>query len=252
MTDRSTALTAAREHGMAAIDRGLLMGDGLKERLDELGAGSSGGAILKFSGNTGIWTFKDREFDYGSKFAFNIEYVEYGYVCWKDKKLIDSVLKPVFGHDPKPQESDLADYGPYSREGDGWKDAFRIKVRDIEDGMEYELTFSNRSGWNAMSSLTKDFGEKVRLHTEEDGSFKTPIVELGGTSFEPKGAIGKKFAPKLRILDWYSKADMLEVIGGVDALGSDDATADAAPEQEASKGSSVRKPAGNRRPRMVS
>lgn len=251
MTDRNTALTAARQHGMAAIDRGLLMGDGLQARLDELGAGSSGGAILKFSGNTGVWSFKDREFDYGSKFAFNVEYVEYGYVCWKDRKLIDSVLSPVFGHDAKPQEGDLPDYGPYSREGDGWKDAFRVKVRDIEDGMEYELTFSNRSGWNAMSSLVKDFGEKVRLHTEDDGSFKTPIVELSGVAFEPKGAVGKKYAPKLRILDWYSKEDMLQVIGGVDAIESTDGETEDAPAEPA-KTSAVRKPTGTRRPRMVS
>jgi len=254
MTDRSKALATVREHGMATIDRNMLLsGDGLQDKMNQLGAGATAGAILKFSGNTGLWTFKDHEFDYGTRMAFNLEYVEWGYVCWKGGKIIDRTLVPMFAGVDKPVESDLTDYGPYEKQGDGWKEAFRCNVIDLEDGTEYELTLSNKSGWNAMSALVKDFGGKARLHTEEDGSFKTPIVELSGVAFESKHAAGKKHAPKFRITDWYSKEDMMQVVGGVEALEEDFGDEPvSAPAVEEPKGSAVRKPTGNRRPRVVS
>lgn len=257
MSDARKALLAARQNGVATIDRSMFMtgGDAMNEKMNQLG--STGGSILKFSGNTGTWSFKNEEFESGSRFAFNMEYVEWGFVCWKEKKIIDRALVPTFAQVPKPTEDDCPDYGPYSREGDGWSPAFRVMVRDLEDGTEYELTLSNKSGCNAMAALIKDFGDKARMHVNEDGSAKAPIIEIGSQGFETNKAAGKKYAPTFKIVDWYSTEEMAQVMGGADAVDGDDTAPDTdegetAPANEAPASSGVKKPTGNRRPRVVS
>ena len=236
MSDASNALVHASKNGLAALDKSMLL-EGNDEIDNEISGMGGGGTILKYSGNTGVFSFKDETFEHGSRFAFRLFGVEKGYVCWKDGKLIERALVPIYSSAQRPTLADLPDFGPYTKQGDGWSEAYRVMVVNLEDGSEYEFTVSNRSGCNAMGALVKDFHGKARMTLDQDGNLKTPVVEINARSFESKKFSGKKYAPEFKIVDWLSSEDMRMVVGGheaADAGPDDDGAEDAAPETAAS------------------
>lgn len=201
MTNQRALVEQARSSGVLA----LLDTDNPFVQLAD--AAGSGGEILKFSGNTGEFTYKGTVFEHGTQLVFNMANSMHGYVCWKGGKLIDRHFTPIISREPVPAISDLPDHGPY-KESEGWKDAFMVKVFDMETQTELEHTVSNISGCNAMRALIKDFGSKVRLNVDETGMPKSPIVEISANSFESPKSPTKKWAPAYKIQDWISIAEM--------------------------------------------
>jgi hypothetical protein len=176
--------------------------------------GGLSGDILKFSGNTGKFTVRGDEITAGTRLAFNMAYVEWGKVCWKDGKLLERRFVEIAGGGRRPSDSELTDHGPY-KPGEGWQDAYQVQVHDIEDGSAYQLMLSSKSGVAAMGRLVKEYGEKRRFNYDANRQPKIPIVEIDSVGFQPKQAPGTKYAPKFEIVDWLSGDEIQALIGGV-------------------------------------
>lgn len=168
------------------------------------------GAFLKFSGNTGQFTYKGQIIEHGSTFAFNMIEMKRGWVCWKDKKVADQHMVRVLSNDQPPEFSELKDYGPY-REGEGWSEQVGVPVRDLEGGEQLEMNLSSIGGRNALVRLADEFGQKVRMNMDEEGNPKVPIVEITAQSFESQKAAGTKWAPIFKIVDWMSVEELSEL-----------------------------------------
>jgi len=244
MSDFENALVRARDNGVAAVDMSLVVGNTaeaaqFQANLNNMG---TGGAILRYSGNTGVFSHREEVFEHGTELAFDMAHIEDGFVCWKGGKLVDRALRPVVSRAPRIDQSTLADYGPY-KEGEGWSNAMRVTVRRLDNGMEYELLMSSMSGVNALSALMADWGAKVRMQQCEDGTYKIPIVEIGARAFEPKNSPGKKYAPQFKIAGWLSEAEASEI------LAENIANEEVEPEQEPEppKSTKVTVPASRRR-----
>jgi len=180
----------------------------------------STGAFLRFSGDTGKYTYKGSEVEYGTRFAFNVlATAKKGYICWKDGKVVEQIMIEIASSTPLPDESSLTDHGPYNEKaGDGWRQQLGCVVRDLEGGDQMDFNLSNKSGVNALGQLFAEFGNKAPFNLDSEGNPKLPIVEVSAVSFQPKGIPGKKWAPTLRIVDWKSEAELV----ALDPYGEDD------------------------------
>jgi hypothetical protein len=177
------------------------------------------GAFLKFSGNTGEFSYKGQPIEHGTVFAFNMMEMRKGWICWKDGKAQEQHMVRVMSSDRVMDQCDLTDHGPY-KEGEGWQEQIGVPVRDLEGGDQLELNVSSKGGRNALIRLASDYGTKVRMNIDEEGNPKIPLVEVSAQSFVSKLAAGKKWAPIFKIVDWMPAAELAllsEKAGTVDA-----------------------------------
>jgi hypothetical protein len=193
------------------------------------------GAFLKFSGNTGEYSYKGQTIEHGSCFAFNMMEMRKGWICWKDGKPVEQFMVRVMSGESVLDKEELPDHSPY-KEGEGWQEQIGVPVRDLEGGEQLEINLSNISGRNALIRLASDFGTKVRMNIDEEGQPKIPIVEVSASSFTSKNFPGKKWAPAFKIVGWMSVAELTllsENAGTVDSAQHEPAADTQPPQQSA-------------------
>ncbi len=220
---------------VAKVGGGLLS---LQDRLGNLDdkiqqvVGESGatlGSFFQFSGKTGEFKLNTTPIEYGTVFAFAIDLMQKGVICWKDEKPIKRELVYVLGNDPTPEAPE--------EQGDGedWRFLMEVPVKTLDTGEQAVLGLSSKGGTRALSRLLAEWGQRVRMNMEADG--KTPkvcLVEVSAEKFKTKGDDGKvayAFAPRFKIVEWVDHA---ELVGGIGAEGVADAPAEeeVAEEQE--------------------
>lgn len=177
------------------------------EAADEMGA-SSGAKFLKFSGNTGEYTYgsDDEELEYGTRLAVNPSEFKRGWICWDDGEVQDEIMVRVTEGKP-PAKHELEDHGPYTNDNDGWSEQSSAAFRDVETGEEFLYKTSSKSGRMALANLVRDYGKAFQMNPG-----KLPVIELDATSFTPKKApksAGKKYAPTFKIVEWVSEAELI-------------------------------------------
>lgn len=172
--------------------------------------GVQNGAYIAFSGKVGKWTIKGQDVDDGTCLAFNILHCQKGWRAWKNNKPVEQIWTPFVGGEPLPKKEELTDHWPAGKENvtDGWQEVIKIDVRDLEGGPQMDLTLPSEAPWRPVWRLIKEFGETAKLHRDEQGNYKIPIVEIGTTKVNGKS--GSFYAPTFKIVDWVSEADMAE------------------------------------------
>jgi hypothetical protein len=131
---------------------------------------------------------------------------------------------------PIPNKSDLPDHGPFEKEGEGWSEYITVPVADLEGRYpQMDLGVSSKGGTNALARLMKEYGTKVSMNIDENGTRKMPVVEIGANAFESQKAVGVKYAPTFKIVGWISVGQMDKIA----AARADNITDEDADEQEA-------------------
>jgi hypothetical protein len=177
------------------------------------------GAFLKFSGNTGEFSYKGQVIEHGSIFAFNMMEMRKGWICWKDGKAQEQHMVRVLSAEQVMAREELADHGPY-KEGEGWTEQIGVPIRDLEGGDQLELNLSSKGGRNALIRLANEYGTKARMNLDDNGDPKVPLVEVSAQSFKSKLAAGTKWAPIFKIVNWMTIDELMclsENAGEVDA-----------------------------------
>lgn len=177
------------------------------------------GAFLKFSGNTGEFSYKGQVIEHGSVFAFNMMEMRKGWICWKDGKAQEQHMVRVLSAERVLEKDELTDHGPY-KEGEGWAEQIGVTIRDLEGGDQLELNLSSKGGRNALIRLANEYGTKARMNLDDNGDPKVPLVEVSAQSFKSKLAAGTKWAPQFKIVQWMTMDELAvlsENAGEVDA-----------------------------------
>lgn len=192
--------------------------DPFAQAAKDMGARAAG-AFLKFSGNSGEWTFGSAEdpsvIDHGSQFVLDFTKMERGFICWKSGESVDEVTVNLMQGNPPAIES-LKDHGPYETYQDGTEDGWTDIVKqpfvllDLEDesvaspGKLFNYNASSKSARQALANLLADYANVYRQHQN-----KFPVIEIGAAGFISKKnkKAGKKYAPTMRIKGWISAAE---------------------------------------------
>jgi len=171
--------------------------------------GSVNASYLKFNGNTGDYIFgaDDDELEHGERVVVDMEQAARGWICWKDGEVQEEINVLVIDGKP-PTENQLTDHGPYEEDGDGWSEQIRL-IFMMNDGTVLDYKASSKSGKRAFSGLLRDFAKQYKSHPGQ-----LAVVEIDATSFMPKDKkIGKKYAPRFKIVDWISREAFEEQVG---------------------------------------
>lgn len=215
----------------------------------ESGAGLRG-KILKFSGNNGQYQVDNAQLSLLHRVAFVMFDLEKGYVCWKGGKLVcqGKYFSRLMDMSPV-DENTLPQFGPFG-EGEGWREAYRTQVRDLDTGEVWQLMLSSASGVTAFRNLTGEYGAHFKYKGDGMPTPEIlPIVTLDSVGFKPKMAPATKYAPKFSIVDWTTIADLEALFEGVveDGIAADEeaeaAAAAAAAPAPATKPAGVLRPA---------
>ncbi len=203
-------ITTAAEKGLLAIAGGV---DDFAAAATELEANISSG-LFKFSGNTGEFEFKGQSLAHGTQIAVNCMEMRKGWICWKDKKIMERHSARILGREALPAKADLTDHGPYKGQ-DGWRSEVYLPVRFLDTGEQAMMSLSSKGGVNALMRLGTEWMAKARLNVDvKTGAPKVCIVEIGAQSFEPKDSPGLKWAPTFKILEWVAADELSEVLSG--------------------------------------
>jgi len=175
--------------------------------------GGSNGVYLKLNGNSGEYTYGQdaEELALGTKLAVDMNSFRRGWVCWKDEAVVEEIMVSVIDGRP-PEKSELTDHGPYvvnDERKDGWSEQVAVNFRDIETGKEFIFKVTSASAIRGLGTLLKAYGRDYKNHPGE-----LPIVALDTSSFIPKNKKwGKKYAPKLEIIEWLDENTLLAQFG---------------------------------------
>jgi len=176
--------------------------------------GVRGGAYLRFNGNTGQWvTIGQQTVDDGSLWAMNLLHAERGYQCWSEGKLIDEVWVTIMSRAPLPDVKELR-HVEKKKESAGWNTAVKVPVRSVDGGPQCDMIMKADSPARPINRLLKEYGQQLSMNLDPATKLpKVPVVELGADSFQVKG-VGTKFAPKFRIVEWRTEAELSSLDSG--------------------------------------
>lgn len=175
--------------------------------------GGSNAKYLKFNANSGEFTFgaEAEELEEGTKLAVKMRTFRRGWICWKDEAVVEEIMVKVEEGRP-PSLSELPDHGPYvvtETRKDGWSEQAAVDFLDPATGDEYTFKLSSKSGLRALGTLLKDYG---KVYKSKPGQL--PVIEIGSEGWMPKvKAHGKKYSPKLRIVDWLDESELASANG---------------------------------------
>lgn len=165
---------------------------------------------LTFNGQTAQYASKDTQGDpqilaVPTKMAVNFAFIEHGYVCWKDGKVIDQTMSLLMVDPVLPAIEDMPDHGPYApakpgnSQRDGWKIQFGLPLKDVETGVEYLYKTTSPSSARAVQSLVAKMAEDAVL---KDLEKVVPIINMSADSYIAKASGAKVNVPKFRIDKW--------------------------------------------------
>lgn len=170
--------------------------------------GASSGSLLRHSGMTGQWTLKGQAVDVGATYAFNVWKVRAQWMAWKSNKPVDQINATLTNGEALPEEADLQDHWGPSRQGtDGWVKNLVFDIVDLNTGEVAECTLKGDAGWRPAWKIVREYGEKVKTHTDANGSPMFAIIEIGDSTFKAKSG-QMLHSPTLKIVDWISQEEI--------------------------------------------
>ncbi len=138
------------------------------------------------------------------EFAFNMSTLARGFICWKANEVVDEQMSLVSVAGGVIKKEDLEDHGPYEGDMDGWNDQAQVNLRSLETGTEMLFKTSSRGGLNAISGISKEFANKLKLAPKE---MPVPIITLEPGFYKHK-EFGKIFYPKFNIARWVALSEV--------------------------------------------
>lgn len=192
--------------GLAAMTQQMLANiDGSTEQLmNETGA--TNGSYLQFSGKTGEYKLNGQPIEKGTQFAFSFMHMQKGVICWRDNKPIKREVVPVLSGEPIPEPP----IQPI--QGDKWNTLLELPIRCLDDGLQASFGLSTTTGTRALTRVFAEWGQKVRMHMDTDGSPMVCIVEVSSKriSFKDKNDPNETiytFVPEFKIVEWASASE---------------------------------------------
>ena len=192
--------------GLAAMTQQMLANiEGSTEQLmNETGA--TNGSYLQFSGKTGEYKLNGQPIEKGTQFAFSFMHMQKGVICWRDNKPIKREVVPVLSGEaiPEPPIQPI--------QGDKWNTLLELPIRCLDDGLQASFGLSTTTGTRALTRVFSEWGQKVRMHIDSDGSPKVCIVEVSSKriSFKDKEKPDETiytFVPEFKIVEWASASE---------------------------------------------
>ena len=187
----TSALTKSIQGGdVATIDQ---------KGFNEIALPSAGGGgdwdYLTLSGKTGIYKYgRDKsELDEHKRFVVIPTETSHGWTCWSGGKPVAKV--DVGLSQVPPAEGSLEDHGPYKKEMDGWKAAYRFRMFDLDTGKQALFETTAKSGVNVLSDLISACQDRSRA-----GEPWVPIVSWDAEEFEAQGFTN--FKPVFEEIVW--------------------------------------------------
>jgi hypothetical protein len=192
--------------GLAAMTQQMLanIDDSTEQLMNETGA--TNGSFLQFSGKTGEYKLNGQPIANGTQFAFSFLHMQKGVICWRDNKPIKRDVVPVLSGQPIPEPP------VQPIQGDKWNTLLELPVRCLDDGLQASFGLSTTTGTRALTRVFAEWGQKVRMHMDTDGSPMVCIVEVSSKriSFKDKEKPDETiytFVPEFKIVEWASAAD---------------------------------------------
>lgn len=198
------------------------------------GSEGAGGGVsyVKFTGATGVFEAGQNAdiIEHGTQFIANMEEARYTWSFWWDGEVMESfddrlVDEPLSYDNPpmelpedpdgkidmsieeimEQQEKDPANFR------EGWAVQAAVDLRAVDGTDEqYCLKLNNGVALNAFHSFRKEFAKQRRRNPG-----KLPLVEISADAYTPKAkSAGKRrFAPRIKIVDWLTDDEIAAMIG---------------------------------------
>lgn len=148
----------------------------------------------------------------GTLFAVNFKGIEWGWVHWEDKQLVERRLGLIEeGYKPEPRrnlgftDESLWERDDQGRPKDPWQQTIEIPAREIA-GQRREVLMSGSSyGWKgACERLFGEYGKGLK----EGKANLTPIIKIGSSHYDHK-KWGRTKVPVLELVDWREPGELL-------------------------------------------
>ena len=196
MKDEEEKKELAPIFGTSLVDVG--EGSALMKAMEETAEeGARGGDVsfMSFSGKRGLYKIgvDGRQPGEEEPFLVAIPLFELGYICWKGGKPVAKRLAKIT--QPKIQEPDPEEFGPFENNKDGWSKARSITVRSLQHDEQCYFSNNSKSGVANMSDLQRDVLERMK-----SGQPCWPIITFGMSEFTAKD--NTNFKPDFDIIKW--------------------------------------------------
>ena len=153
--------------------------------------------LLKLTKGEGVWEGNGAPIEGNKIVLFNMFRYHRGWVHFEGGGKTDEIwVKPG---EPRPDESSLTEHGPYETEGEGWKRAASVGVRDTETGEEFIYSPTSQGGRHALGGLAKQFAYRLA----QNSNTCIPKVQLS-SEWYPHKQYGKTWKPIFRVLGWVT------------------------------------------------
>ena len=170
---------------------------------DTVDDGARGGDVsyMSFSGKMGrIKIGKDgRSVDDGEHFVVAPTMFSTGYICWKGGKPAAKRMAKL--GQPKIQEPDPEEMGPFDNQKDGWSKARGIVMKSLEHNEQIEFTNNSKSGVSVMADLQRDVLDRYKA-----GQACVPIMHIGMEEFTAQG--NTNFKPVFDVVKWITPEEL--------------------------------------------
>ena len=179
-----------------------------------------GDSIRTLKYTDGDWSIglEEEEVPIGTRVIIAMQSMTHGRTCWKGGGVVDEATCLV-SEGPPPDESELADHGPFDEDAnEGWQ--FGVSVEMVIEGTGEQVLFrgASKGALKALSGLARVYGRK-----RHDNPNITPIVTLDtGNYFNKRFSKTVNF-PVFRVDDWVDETDLIASGGdaAVDDLNDD-------------------------------
>jgi len=170
-----------------------------------LGADSSLVQFLKFA-KTGQFVYGQEEavVDEDDRFIASMDTLSKGFICWKDGKPMGEEMARLTSNF-SINKSELEDFSPYTKPGDGWKDQTSLEFINVETEETLLFKASSHGGQKALGALTKEVIDRVKRGETN----LIPVVAMVPGSYKHKD-FGKIYFPKFEVQKWVSSAEDLD------------------------------------------
>ena len=187
---------------------------------------------MKFKGASGQFLAgsDEEEIEHGTQFAADVFNAMWIWTFWWDGKVLETE-EHLLRENPMAYEQ-MPDYLPDDDDidmtleeiiqmqkddpgnfRDGWSVQASIGLRPTNgDVEEYTLRLGGSVSLRAFHALRRAYSRQYKLR---EGLI--PVVDLDADGYKSKiKGVGKRFAPKIKIVDWASEEDLLEAAGESD------------------------------------
>ena len=167
------------------------------------GASAQTGDFLSFKNGEWLFGVDGEMLDLGTRLVANVEGLKRGWRCWKEKKLVEDLTRPLIAMIPPERRSDLGDTDPAMWERDAAgkpMDPYvltdMIELADPAAGKLFVYATSSKGGTNCIKRLCATYSQHRRQSPGE-----VPIVSLGRDSYNHP-EFKKIYVPMLEVVGW--------------------------------------------------